>query len=487
MSTRAIAGAATLLACLAQSAAALTAEDLWRDWQEVYGSFGPELTANEAYADGVLTLTDLTLSVEMAGVESRTIYGTITLVERPDGTVRIELPPVLPITSVTTMDGETVTQRLELTSEGLDMVASDAEGGRSYDIAAERITYSGDLVPADPSDPPVALVVTLREIESDVDTRDAEGATEIAQRIAASALSVALEAEGDGSFTFGYEAADVTGTTDMRLAVEGGPETSLLPPRLEATGRLAHAGAETALTAQTPDGPFDLRASSESGEVFVAIGEGGLTESFTSSGLAAAMNLPQFPVPISTSMTEFVAGFTIPVTASEEEADPIGLDLALRELVVDDALWSLLDPTGQLPRDPATLVVEIDGTAILREDPFADPAGRRDPTASPGELRSLTLAELLVSAAGATLRGSGDLAFPTPDPTQPVGRIDLALDGGFTLADRLAAIGLVSPDRIAVLKGMVGMVARPVGDDRLETEIEFTEDGGVAANGVRLR
>ncbi len=154
---------------------------------------------------------------------------------------------------------------------------------------------------------------------------------------------------------------------------------------------------------------------------------------------------------------------------------------------MDDAIWNLFDPAEELPRDPATVVLDFAGTAVMNVDLFGDPEAMAALEGPPGELKSLTLTQLLVTLAGAELRGSGDLAFPVPaTPPAPVGTIDLALDGGFALIDRLVAIGLVPAQQAAFVKGGAGAIARPVGDDQLESTIEFTEGGGISANGMPL-
>ena len=40
---------------------------------------------------------------------------------------------------------------------------------------------------------------------------------------------------------------------------------------------------------------------------------------------------------------------------------------------------------------------------------------------------------------------------------------------------------------MAAMAGMAGVVARPAGEDALESTIEFTEGGGIVANGLPLR
>ncbi|MGB3409461.1 MAG: DUF2125 domain-containing protein, partial [Jannaschia sp.] len=116
-----------------------------------------------------------------------------------------------------------------------------------------------------------------------------------------------------------------------------------------------------------------------------------------------------------------------------------------------------------------------------------DPEARAS-AGAPGELKTLDLNPLQVSLAGAELTGEGSVEFPTPGPVpQPVGSVTLSLTGGLALIDKLVALGFLPPEQAAFAKGMAGVVARPVGEDALESLIEFTPGGGITANGMPLQ
>ena len=90
---------------------------------------------------------------------------------------------------------------------------------------------------------------------------------------------------------------------------------------------------------------------------------------------------------------------------------------------------------------------------------------------------------------GAELAGAGSLSFregagPMPDPT---GTINLKLTGGNTLLDRLVQMGLIPEDQSMGIRMMIGLFSRPgEGPDALDTELQF-RDGGIYANGQRVR
>ncbi|KZY37515.1 hypothetical protein A3731_41755 [Roseovarius sp. HI0049] len=112
----------------------------------------------------------------------------------------------------------------------------------------------------------------------------------------------------------------------------------------------------------------------------------------------------------------------------------------------------------------------------------------------PGELNSLDLNSLTVSAAGAELTGDGSFTFDNSDMTTfegmpaPTGSVNLMLVGGNALLDKLVAMGFVPEEQAAGARMMMGLFAVPGdGEDTLTSTIEVKGDGQVLANGQRIR
>ena len=149
----------------------------------------------------------------------------------------------------------------------------------------------------------------------------------------------------------------------------------------------------------------------------------------------------------------------------------------------------MIDPGEQLPRDPATLIIDLGGQATLTEDIF-DPAYADGPfEGPPGELNGLKVNELKLSLAGAELTGDGDFTFKTEfGIPMPIGIANLMLTGGNGLLDTLVAMGLVPQEQATGARLMTGLFARPGdGPDSLVSTIEMKEDGAILANGQRIR
>lgn len=492
MSKHFAASMAVLLATTAIARAEVDARTIWSDWQQTVQRFGVTLSAaSEDFAGDTLTLRDVTAASVVPGTRSSTGYGTITMVEQDDGTVRIVLPASVESTQQIRLGDATAQQTVTVASEGLSVVASEEAGLRAYALSADAITATVDQTGAGDI-PPSLTTMTLSDMASTYRSGIGGEAGAFDQSISAGTAAVAFEggASADLPVTVGYTARALTGDVTGRYGpARSGPVTSLSDLGLVYDGRFRHSGSTLTVAGTAPQGAYAVDGTSASGETRTALGDAAFVSAIRSADAAMQVKVPMFPVPIDLSMAGLAFSTTLPMGEPAGE-QPFALSVALRDLVVDDAIWALFDPTGQLPRDPATASLDLDGTAAMAVDMFGDPAvlaARREP---PGEIRSLTLNDLTLAIAGATLRGTGAVTFPEPEPgpvPEPVGTVELSLDGGFALIDKLVALGFLPAEQAAFVKGMSGAVTRQVGDDRLQSTIEFTPGGGISANGLPLK
>ena len=200
--------------------------------------------------------------------------------------------------------------------------------------------------------------------------------------------------------------------------------------------------------------------------------------------------VPDMPVPEgSVDLTELAVTFAMPLTASDKPA-PFNLLLKIVDLDVVEALWAQIDPTGQLPHDPATLILNTKGTATLTQD-LADESVMDG--APPGLLNSLDLTQLLIRLAGAEVTALGGFTFDNSDTTTfpgmplPTGKLDIKALGLNALADKLVAMGLVPEDEVMTGRMMLSMFANSnPATDEITSTLEF-KDKGFFANGARLQ
>ncbi len=200
------------------------------------------------------------------------------------------------------------------------------------------------------------------------------------------------------------------------------------------------------------------------------------------------------PLPINFSTAKTGIEFSMPITKSDIPQD-FGTSIELVDFAPDDMIWSMLDPTGGLPHDPATIILNLAGKANWLVD-ILDPANAEALSGDkpPFELQALSINDLKVAAAGAELTGAGSFVFNNADLDTfdglpaPDGSVDLKLVGGNGLIDRLISMGLMSEDDAMGMRMMLGLFGRPgEGEDEVLSTIEVRQNGEVYANGQRLQ
>jgi hypothetical protein len=197
------------------------------------------------------------------------------------------------------------------------------------------------------------------------------------------------------------------------------------------------------------------------------------------------------PLPI--EMWSEKTGFEITIpTAVSLRPQPYSLGITLQGLRVSEVLWAMLDPLKKLPRDPATVSVQLDGTARVDRNPW-------DPEAmlaqdSPFLPQTLDLRALTLSAAGATLNAQGGFSFDGDDlqtfhgMPRPEGMLNVTITGAQTLLETLVEIGLVPQEQAMGALMMLGIFTVPgTAEGQLTSQLEINAQGHVLANGQRLR
>jgi hypothetical protein len=205
------------------------------------------------------------------------------------------------------------------------------------------------------------------------------------------------------------------------------------------------------------------------------------------------MSVAELPFPIELGMERSAFNLAMPVTKSDDPQD-FAFALALGGFTMSDMIWSIFDPAGQLPRNPATIVVDLAGKAKLLVNYMDPETAAQMGRERPAELQALTLNSLIFDAIGAKLNGSGAVTFDGQGPAlvpglgTPVGTISMTLDGANALLDKLVTMGLVPQDQAMGARMMMGLFAVP-GDapDSLKSKIEMLQDGQILANGQRIR
>jgi len=492
-----LAALSAAVALTAGSASAdLTAAQVWADWQESAAEMGQTVSvASEESAGGTLTLRDVSLTADgpQGGVNGT--IAEVVMTERGDGSVAIEMSPEVPLdVTAIGVDGERAEFSIVIDQSALDLVAAGAAGAISYAYSAPTMTITLAEATANGEPMDLDVAVALAGLEGSSSVGEGEP-TAVESAFRADALTLALKAddpEGSG------DRIDMTMSMADLVSQSGGTMSALMgmanlsemvAAGLSSTNTTTHGPATVAMNGTSEGSAFSFSASYESGTYDVAVGADGLDYGYAGQGFQVGLTSDEIPLPdLSLRAEEIGSRLAMPVGVSEEPQD-MGLALRFIGLTMSEQIWSMFDPSGVLPRDPATLVIDVAGKANWLIDIF-DPAIANEPMDSaPGELHELSVNELRLSLAGAELTGSGDFEMNNEAPVpQPSGTLNLRLVGGNALIDKLVQMGLLPEDQAMGARMMLGLFARPGdGDDTLVSEITVQEDGAVLANGQRIR
>ena len=534
------------------ASAQVTAQSAREEFETFYETAGMTVEAgSEEAADGTITLGDVTMAFEFTDepsedpfaeeeglepeaaeeVRVEAVFERIAFEERPDGTVLVTLPAQSPLTvrSTDVETGEEDLVRLDLLSEGFEMVLSEVEAAAGEDGVepARRYAYTADrlglrLVEASVAGEPVegsaeivASDVTGTTLAEPGAGPDGE-ATRYVQSVAMAGIAGSLdlappppdegeEEAGPGRLVASYDQGEVSFTGGATLP----PEEVMAGLEEDDDGEaLFDAGFGFSVDLSYGPGTASFTATDAGDEVTVEVaGRGGETaltfdaDAMTASGRSEGTRYTvrsdggAMPLPlVELTIGEAEGAFEFPVSASDR-ARPFELRYLLSDLTLNEEVWALLDPEGVLPRDPATLLLAVEGrlrllASLIDEEAqaAADEAGE-----IPAEVERAGL-ELRLGAVGATVDATGDFTFDNDDTTTfpgspaPTGTLSVEATGIDALLDTLTDMGLVPPDQLMPARMMLGLFARPDGEGGYTSVIEVDGDtGAVTANGQRLR
>jgi len=481
---------------LASPSFAVTAEELWAEWQEQSAAMGQDMSAESVVpGDGSLTLTGFTSAFTDGEVSTVGRVEEIVMTENDDGTVSIEISDVYAVTIsfVDLPDTPPVNIGINLVAPDLVMTASGEVGARIYDYSAPRITIEdGEISGGDGPPPIIDLMIGMEEVTASyqIDGTNPENlaydsTTTIGGIAGALDVTPPPDEEGRLKLTFSMGAIDATGAGQLGNLIELAGNPDAVPSDFDLQGDITYDSASFDLTFEHPTDAFNVFASNRGGQVRSVFSDSEIDYRITTTGSATHFASPDLPVPIDYSVASAEIALRVPLAAAPEP-QPMSARLAFEDITASPEVWALADPALNFPRDPITVIADLSGTVQVLADVMSmDPTTMDGP---PGELREMSLNELRISVGGATLTGDGSATFePGPVPV-PVGSVDLQLSGGNALLDTLQGMGIVPIEQLAMVRGLLGAFARPgATPDTLESTIEFTEGGGITANGVPLQ
>ncbi|MEQ8367156.1 MAG: DUF2125 domain-containing protein [Roseicyclus sp.] len=488
---------AIALSVAAPAFADVTAVELWAEWQTQSATMGQVLSATEVVErDGGLTLSGFTTTFSDGEVSTVGRIDEIVMTDNADGTVSITMSDTyaLTISFIETRGAPPANVGVDLLSENLLITVGGVAGARSYDYSASSITVvDGPLTGGSGPPPIIDMEITLSDLVasyllngSDPDNMSYTSTSSFSG--ARGILDVTPPPNEDGHLKFSFSVGAVegggSGTLGNFLMVSENPD--LVPAGFDLNGQFTYDRVSYEVTLEHPRDPFAMFYSNDGGAISATFSETELDYALSAAGAQARVIVPDLPFPIEAQVGSAEASFRIPLAPGDAPQD-VSARLAYQDVTFSAQLWNMMDPMQAFPRDPITVIADLTGAVQVTANILAmDPENMAAP---PGELRELSLNELRISVGGAELSGTGDMTFaPGQAVPMPVGAVDLRLAGGNALLDRLQQSGLVPIEQLAMARGMLGAFARPgATPDTLESTIQFSEGGGISANGVPLR
>jgi hypothetical protein len=483
--------------------AEVTAQQVWDDWQaqmSMYGE-GAVTIGSETYEGGVLTVTDL--GFDVTGEDGSTATGNLpelVLTENGDGTVTVTMSEDYPITISTPADPETESKAsevdLSLRQTGLEMTVSGDPGALTYDLSAARYALELDSVTEGGAEVPAEALFAFNDISGSY-TSTTGAMRDIAYDLAAASMDLLVDAtnpEDNSHVMLSGKVNDVATQATMTMPLDPATDPEMMMMNgLALEGGYTTGGGQYIFEFTDASGPTNGTFSTESGSLDVQFSKDSIAYDGSATNVALNATSAAMPIPIDLSIGEYGFNFAMPMSKTDAPA-PWALGLSLRDLALNDEVWAMFDPQALLSHDPATVAVDLSGTATLLFD-VMDPAQAEAMSAAPvpGQVDSVDINEVNIAFGGASVTGTGSFTLDNTDMTtfpgmpKPTGAVDLQLNGVNKLIETLSTMGLLPSEQVMGARMMLGMFATPVGDDQLTSRIEVTEDGQIIANGQRIQ
>lgn len=498
--------------CLSTPAFAVTPVEVWQSWQDMVTSYGQTLTSESVDESGsAVTVTGLTIRQEQDGVTSELTMSELVFTDNGDGTVNVAVPAEVPLT-ITMPPGEGETSPTTVTASivqtGLVLTASGQVGAVGYDFASTETVVKLDRIEGVKAEAIDLLVeAKLADLTGNYRVEGTGGAATLGYDANAGSLNVTVSGKNvdpspapDGTTAGPSDINLAISMADLAMSGEGTPLTAAMMENFaKSMAEGANSVAEVSAGATTM--VFDLLEAGKATHMELTGASTGLSFGLGADGFGYGANAKDvkmmlkaddIPFPqIDVAYSEAAFDLQMPVVKG---AAPQAFTFLskLVDFTISEEIWAMFDPTGQLPRDPATIVIDTKGTATVTGD-IMDPAAMEAMQTPPAEVNSFDITELHAKMAGADLTGTGAFTFDNTDLVTfggfpaPTGKLDLKLLGGNGLLDKLVAMGLFSEDDAMGFRMMLSMFANTSPDaDEMTSTLEF-KDKGFFANGQRLQ
>ncbi|WP_175469237.1 DUF2125 domain-containing protein [Pseudorhodobacter antarcticus] len=479
----------------------VTPEEVWQSWQDLGGVYGQTYSAgSQTRAGDSLIVKDMKIAVDQDGTKLSGTLPEVTFRDMGDGRVEVGMPATYALQMETLNGvGKPVTNSITVTQAGVSLIASGTAQDVTHDFSADTVGLRAADVVVDSEPRDMAFDLTMSKLA--MMYRMAAGdmvattSTFAAQRFDYKAAG--KPDAGAGSFDVSGSMVNLAGASAgaMPKGAIGGDMIAQLAQGMNTDASFTYdSGNLTVAGTDENSGKMNFASTSQGGTVNVSVDKARLAYGLTGRGVQMTASGSSIPFPELTAGYD-TAGLTllIPVAKSDEPRDFV-IETRLEGLTVSDMIWSMVDPGATLPRDPATLIMSLKGTAKVLADLMVDDGPGPDMMESPFQVETLDIDALQLTVAGAELKGDGALTFDNAQAPilggvapMPVGKVNLSLTGATGLLEKLVALGLVDPQMTAMFGMFAGMLAKPgPTPDSLIAEVEIKEGGQILSNGNPL-
>ncbi len=491
------------------SFAEISASDVWQIQQDYFETIGGQLTGSTSRAGKTETIRDVSLHFDLPlelGFISFATTG-MTLTENDDGSVSIGYvePAVLKISAELSEQDE-ISMSVGFELENFELLAAGKAGDITFDSSVGRINMALEEYSASASDLEADTVAFTGVIE------DFSGRTQITMSEMAK-VSAHYET-GAQRFDFEVVGAETGKSIGSERAERVVSKTEIALPRngMDIMNLAAALAEGLSISTDTSMHGYESKQSveidgqelsdqwsfSEVQTAHIVFDRNGVVLAGAAQQNVTKMDIPEvFPVVWEFAADLIEGEMNWPISASDDPQEA-HMRLEMRGLTASDDLWAMIDPEAVIPRDPATVAVDMSGKVRNLIDwmnfPLVSQVFEADEV--PVTAESVALDELEIKVAGASLNGSGALEFDNDDLQtyggfpKPVGAIALEMSGANSLIDRLSALGVMDEAEVQGFRMMLAIMAKPdpsAGPDALVSRIELTEEGHVLANGNRIK
>ena len=484
------------LASANMALANVTPEEVWQDWQDASAATGQTMIAAQTLRNGDSSvIKDITLASAANGVTVEGSLAEVTMTDLGDGTVKVTAAPDFPMKMriPSPRAGKTdLEMTLMLTQQDWVSVASGAPGNIVYDMTAPSITLKLQRINAPaPAGENLIVDATLTDLAGTYGNKTVDGGLQVDSDITIAGVAVAIVGSDPAK---GSEVRITSSMEGVTLKTAGAVlqpviSATLSPEvlaKLNSTSEFSIASSQFDMEIADKNGLASMTGTTGASTLLAKMAGGVMDYSGAQSQIAMTINAPNIPLPdLSVTLDAVNFGVKMPLVPSDA-ATPFSFSTSLQNLALSDQIWALFDPMANLPRDPINFVLDTDGMAKSN----GLPTSRADMAQMPFELESLNLKQLLLSAAGAQLQGTGASTFQPAEKggmPNPNAKLDFTLTGANALMDNLVAAGLLAPQMLTMPRMMLAMVAKPAvdGSDGYTSTIEI-KNRGIFANGQKL-